>query len=119
MTMTAANVLPDLLAHDAWARRPAGRLLHAHGPEGPVQDSWVALSRRPMPEGVRPRTWLAGVLRNLARLGRRTSGRRRAREEAAALLAVEPDRPDQAAERRESQRCLARLVLALDPLYRE
>jgi RNA polymerase sigma factor (sigma-70 family) len=117
MTTTMTVGLPELVRDDTWARRLAGRLLRTGDPEDLVQDAWVALARRPIPAGIPARTWLAAVMRNLARLGRRTTARRMAREQAVTMPGSAG--PEELVERREVQRRLAALVLALPAPHRE
>jgi RNA polymerase sigma factor (sigma-70 family) len=122
MTTLNVSALPDLLAHGAWARRLAARLVRADDSEDLVQETWAALGEEAVPQGVAPRKWLAGVMRNLARLSRRSAARRAARERGAGALVhgqAAAARPDDLAERLEAQRRLAELVLALAPLYRD
>jgi DNA-directed RNA polymerase specialized sigma24 family protein len=63
-----------------------------------VQETWIAALRHP-PDATRPaRPWLAGVLRNLVLLRRRTEGRRERRQQ----LVARPDRLPSAVEIAES-----------------
>ena len=130
MTTSTANLdsisFPDLLQHAAWARRLAAQLVRDDDADDLVQDAWAAAGARPGGSGGRapgaPRKWLAGVMRNLARFRARSAARRRLREEAAGA-AVHGDaglsRPDEIAERVETQRLLAGLVLELPAVYRD
>lgn len=63
----AGPTMDELLAHAAWARRFACRLVRdAAAADDLVQDAWLAALRRP-PHGRLPlRAWLAKVLRNRA-----------------------------------------------------
>jgi RNA polymerase sigma factor (sigma-70 family) len=121
MTTPNVNALPDLLAEGAWARRLAARLVRADDADDLVQDTWAAVGERPVPSGVSPRQWLAGVMRNLARQGRRSLTRQQDRERRTGALVhgATVSRPDQLAEQLETQRLLAGLVLGLAPLYRD
>ena len=67
MTITAEQ----LLQHSQWAQSLARHLVgDAAEAEDLVQDAWMAALKGPPPEGaIRP--WLGGVMRNLARMGRR------------------------------------------------
>jgi RNA polymerase sigma factor (sigma-70 family) len=117
MTTAMSLGLTDLVRDDAWARRLAARLLRGGDPEDLVQDAWVAVTCRPIPAEVPPRTWLAAVMRNLARLGRRSAARRQARERT--IIQEGGAGPEELVERREVQRRLAALVLALPPPHRQ
>jgi RNA polymerase sigma factor (sigma-70 family) len=111
----------ELLAHLEWMRHLARALVGGgDGDEARdlAQEGMAAALARP-PTAERPvRPWLAGVLRNLARMRARTGGRRRRRE---ADLLVDDDQaapsPEALVERVETERRLAALVLALgEPL---
>jgi RNA polymerase sigma factor (sigma-70 family) len=71
----------DFQRHGQWLQRLAdGMVLDASEADDLLQDAWLAAAgavRRPASPG---RAWLAGVLSNVARAGRRSAGRRRARE---------------------------------------
>ena len=72
-----------------------------------VQDAWVVALQRDEPP---TRAWLAGVLRNLARLRWRTRERREAREETAARTREVPS-PEALTSQLETQRALAEALL--------
>ena len=110
--------LEALLGHADWVRSLARRLVaEADLADDLAQDVWVrALEREPGPEE-RPRSWLAGVLRNVERERRRARGRRFAREERAARPERVPSTAD-AIERVATQRDVVEAVLALDEPYR-
>ena len=122
MGSTPATLRPeDLLEHLEWMRRLARALTRGDAAEADdlagdaVQ---AALTEPPVLEGpVRP--WLAGVLRNLARLRTRGGARRRQRELAAGLP---PDgggtSPGELVERVEPQRQVAGLVVGLTEPFR-
>ena len=112
----------DLLEHLEWMRRLARALTRGDAAEADdlAGDAvHAALAEPPILEGaVRP--WLAGVLRNLARVRARGDLRRRRRELAAAGLptAEAPPSPDALVERVETQRRMAGLVLGLAEPFR-
>ncbi|MBI1851614.1 MAG: sigma-70 family RNA polymerase sigma factor [Planctomycetes bacterium] len=110
--------IEELLAHSAWVRRLAARLVADPATaDDLVQETWLAAMRRP-PRDDRPvRPWLARVIRNVARQFRRGERRRANRETAAASDATLPS-PDELLERVETERLLADLVLGLDEPYR-
>lgn len=85
MTRTHQAALESLLEHSRWTRELARHLVRdPHDADDLVQRAWLAALQDPPPESTPPRRWLAAVLRNLAREGRRNDGRRTAREAAAA-----------------------------------
>jgi RNA polymerase sigma-70 factor (ECF subfamily) len=110
--------LDDLLAHAAWMRGLARRLL-GDGDEADdvVQDAWLSALRLPPARGHTLRPWMATVILNLVRSRARSGARTRAREQ----LFGSPD-PAPAAEEMlvqlQTERKLAQLVLALDEPYR-
>ena len=108
--------LAELAAQSAWARRLAIALARdVQAGEDLAQEAMLA-SLRHQPSG-NARSWLARVLRNLARLRRRSEGRRDAREREAAR----PDSPDDPAlvlQRIELQEALLGAVRALPEPYR-
>lgn len=103
----------DLLAHAAWLRRVARALVGETGAADLVQDTYeIALASPPAEPGpVRP--WLAGVLRNVAKMRARSRARRERREEAVAPSAETPS-PEELVERARTHQVVARLVLELD-----
>src|SRR5262245_3880009 len=105
-----------LLAEHAWARRLAYRLVRdAALADDLAQEACVrALGRAPASG---PRTWLAAVVRNLARQGRRERGRRARREETAARHETLPSAAE-ALERLAVQQDVVRALLALEEPYR-
>src|SRR5262245_17970290 len=117
--MTAPSHAPEaLLADHGWARRLARRLVQDPAlAEDLIQDTWVQALEQPPRASWPRRSWLAGVLRNLAREGRRERARREAREHAAAR----PEAASSAAEalqRMALQQDVVRAVLALEEPYR-
>src|SRR5688572_16135271 len=72
----------DLLAHAAWLRRLALRLVRDAGVADDVlQDTWVAALRHPPDRTRPPRQWLAAVARNVVRMRARGAARQGARDE--------------------------------------
>ena len=108
----------ELLAHAEWLRDLARHLVgqSSQGEES-VQDTWLAALRSPPHRGTPIRPWLARVLRNAIGQARRKAGHRRSREELAARDETVPS-TDELAERIETQRMLAALVLDLPEPYR-
>lgn len=107
-----------LLAHSAWVRRLARSLVaDSHSADDLVQRTWVAALERPPGEHVPLRSWFAAVLRNLARQDRRASGRRAAREKAAARSDILPA-ADESLEGIARQKMLMQAVLELNEPYR-
>lgn len=103
----------DLLAHAAFLRRVArGMLLDAPAADDVVQEAVLAGLRREAEPGAGWRPWLAGVVKNLARMRHRGEARRAARERGA-LLARAAESPAAIVERLEIQRRLVAAVLAL------
>lgn len=80
MTARALSV-EDLLMHRSWLHRLAVHIVRddelAHDL---VQETWLAALDAAPPSEEKVRPWLAGVLRNLARMSVRTAVRRRGRE---------------------------------------
>ena len=116
------TTLEDLLGNAAWMRRLARQLLDKAGAadaDDTVQDTWVAVARRPPPAGRPVRPWLARVVGNFARMHRRGENRRRARDGDAAT-AYRPDDLGAEAllERAQLQHRIAALVMALEEPYR-
>ncbi|MEM1450110.1 MAG: RNA polymerase sigma factor [Planctomycetota bacterium] len=112
-----------LAAHTEWLRGLARRLIRdADAAEDIVQDTLVAALERP-PQGAGTdgglRAWLGAVAQNLARMRRRSDGRRFARESdyAAGRERSAPPSSDVVARATEGRR-LIDAVLALDEPYR-
>lgn len=102
----------ELLEHVDWMRRLARALVRNDGDADDIaqQACEVALTRPPA-TGRPVRPYLAGILRNLARLRLRRQGRRERRE---ATATIEPaPSPAQLVERVETERRVSQLVLAL------
>ena len=109
----------ELLAHAAWLRRLALRLVaDADVADDLVQETWIAAARSaPEPrQSLRP--WLAKVLRDAFRMRARSEGRRSAREQAVSLVADDVPTPELLVARAEAQKRLVDLVLALEEPYR-
>ena len=104
-----------------WVRRLARSLVRdAHEADDLVQSTWVvALERPPQVEKGKGglRGWLATVMRNLARQGRRSDGRRTWRERARAKHERLPAASD-IVERGAMQRQVADAVMSLEEPYR-
>jgi RNA polymerase sigma-70 factor (ECF subfamily) len=103
--------IEQLLDHARWAEGFA-RMLVRDDADDLAQDAWVAALRTPPAAPARPRAWLAGVLRNTARMRFRGDTRRKAREQHDAP--PEPPSAQDSLHRMQLQRRLAELVLALD-----
>ena len=98
-------------------RALAARLVRGHDADDLAQEAWLA-TLTDLPEDDRPkRPWLAGVLRNLARMRARGERRRSERESRARPWQSPPATPEEMASRLDTQRQLADLVAELpDPL---
>lgn len=109
----------QLLAEGTALRSLARSLLGGHADaEDLVQDTLVASLRSPCADAGR-RPWLAGTLRNLALLWRRTSARRAAREAVAAATASPGDGdPAAIAAQAEAMREVAAAVHELEEPFR-
>jgi RNA polymerase sigma-70 factor (ECF subfamily) len=109
--------LEEVLAHSAWIRRLAQRLVaDAADRDDVVQDAWLeAVQHAPRARALQP--WLSGVLRNVARMDRRSAGRRRARE-TVDETAPPGSTPEQMVERVEIEREVAAALLEVDEPYR-
>ncbi len=114
-----------LLEHAGYVRGLARRLARdAHEAEDLAQETWLAFLRARWTEICSPRRFLAGVLRNRFRQSRRSSERRRIREEvarhqgiASANGLITPSALE-ALERAELAREVVGLVLELDEPFR-
>jgi RNA polymerase sigma-70 factor (ECF subfamily) len=107
-----------LLAHAGWVRGLARHLVaDAHAADDVAQDALVAaLAGAPARRGALA-AWLAGVVRNLARLERRRSANRGARERVAARVEAD-DVGAQLLERLEAHREVVEVVGRLGEPYR-
>ncbi len=110
--------LSALLDHSEWLHALARRLVGDPGAaDDLVQETWVAALRNP-PDVTRPaRPWLAGVLRKLVLLRRRSEGRRAGRQESVAREEGLPSAAEMV-ESVDTGRRLAGLVLELAEPYR-
>ena len=102
-----------LLEHGAFLRGLARSLVaDEQRAEDVVQETWMAVLRRPPPPGARLRAWLGAITRNLALKSRRTEERLRRREARVARPDRAAETPD-VAERVEIQRRVAEAVAEL------
>ena len=108
----------ELLNQTDWIRALARRLVYDPGEvDDVIQDTWVALIRRPPLRTVPLRRWVAAVVQNVARQRGRGEGRRRRREQAAASNeAIQPT--DAVVARAEAHRAVVTVVLKLAEPYR-
>jgi RNA polymerase sigma-70 factor (ECF subfamily) len=108
----------DLLAEANWIRALARSLVaDASTADDVVQETWLAILKRPPRVGQPLRPWLAKVVRNFARMRRRGESNRRRREEASARREAVPA-TTQMVEKVEVQRVLADAVLQLEEPFR-
>ena len=120
-TTPGAPHFDDLLSHAAWVRGLAGSLVaQSSDADDVAQEAWIAALERPPGGDENLRGWFASVVRNAVRM-RRRSGLRSADREA--LVAEEragitAASSAELAQRIETQRLLARQVLALEEPYR-
>jgi RNA polymerase sigma factor (sigma-70 family) len=116
---TDAITPEELLAHSAWLRRLAARLVEPASAEDLVQETW-AVAVRAKPDRDRPlRPWLAEVLRNLARMRARGTARWRARiEKVRASDDVPLPTPEELLTYHQAQRMVAEEVARLDEPFR-
>ena len=109
--------LPLVAAQSGWVRRLAVELARdAHAGEDIAQDALLAASASPTKPGAL-RAWLAGAVRNLSRMRRRSEDRRASREQRAARP-ERVDDPTLALERLELQEALLGAVRGLPEPYR-
>lgn len=110
--------LDQLLRHAEYLRALARRLARDDSEaEDLVQETWTAAVEQPERDVRNPRSWLAGVVRNLARQKRRGEGRR-ARREVVVARDEGTESTENIVERVEIFRELAHEVVALDEPYR-
>ncbi|HEX4456323.1 MAG TPA: sigma-70 family RNA polymerase sigma factor, partial [Polyangia bacterium] len=113
--------LDQVLANMAWLRRLARRLVaDAAARDDVVQRVWLQAIVGQPAVGQALRPWLAGVLKNVVRMGYRSDGRRRQREQAVATDAAPlgVPQPHELVERVEVERAVAGSLLAVDEPYR-
>lgn len=108
----------ELLRHASWVRGLAVSLVvDAASADDLVQDTWAAALAHP-PTTDRPLgPWLGRVLRNVARQGRRASGRRAAREQERPAPPELPG-PEEIVQRLDAERALFEALAALEEPYR-
>jgi RNA polymerase sigma factor (sigma-70 family) len=117
--LSQTSSLSELLSHSDWLRILARKLVADDATaEDLVQETWLAAMKNP-PAVDRPaRPWLAGVVRNLAKLRYRTETRRSKRQGVVALEQEDLPSAAQLVEQVETERQLAATVLALDEPFR-
>jgi RNA polymerase sigma-70 factor (ECF subfamily) len=115
----AAVRMEDLLAEAGWIRNLARSLVgDGQAADDVVQETWIAVLKKP-PSGDRPlRPWLARVVTNFARMQRRGEASRRRREASVARSEALPSSAE-LVERVEVHKLLAGLVVTLDEPLRE
>ena len=118
MTQPASpHPTPEALrAEHDWARRLAHRRVRDAALAEDLAQEATARALQHAPEGGL-RAWIGGIVRNLARQGRREHARRLRREELAAQPEAQPSAAD-ALERLAVQQDVVRAVLALEEPYR-
>ena len=120
--MTPPRTVPTrvLLEESVWLRRLARRLLRDDASaDDAVQDTLTAALHRERDGRVPGRRWLGSVLRNVVRMGQRSSMRRGDREAHAAIPATASvPAADELSARLEVQRRLVEAVSELDEPYR-
>jgi RNA polymerase sigma-70 factor (ECF subfamily) len=105
--------LDSLLERSTWTRELARRLVRdADEADELVQQTWVAALEKPPSRSIPIKSWIAGVMRNLAREGRRGDARRTERERAAARGEVDCSR-EGLVEKLETHRALVAAVATL------
>ena len=110
--------IEDLLAHADWVRRLAHSLVRDPATaDDVVQETFLAALERP-PQVKSARAWLAGVVRNRAKMRYRSESRRTRREATVAESRSSLPSTDEVVGKMETQRLLAEAVLALDEPYR-
>jgi RNA polymerase sigma factor (sigma-70 family) len=116
--MTTPLDLDSLLAHDDFVRALARSLVaDASAADDLAQETWLAALRRPPVAGTSPRSWLATVVRNVARRIERSRARRDARERLR-TAAVQLPSTREVVEREAARRSVVEAVLALAEPYR-
>jgi len=107
-----------LLRETSWVRALAGRLTDDPAlADDLAQETLLRALQRPSRRGGGTRAWLAAVLRNVLRQGRRSDGRRAARERETGREERQPSTSD-AVGRLELQREVVEAVLSLAEPYR-
>lgn len=127
MSHRIPEVTPEiLLAHADWVRRLARQLVAEEDrADDLVQETWVAALSRPPRHGQNLKSWLAIVVRNLARKRGREESRRRRREAKVGDPTSTPHRtpsqthrPDHALQQALLQRHVIDAVIELEEPYR-
>jgi RNA polymerase sigma-70 factor (ECF subfamily) len=115
----AAFALDGLATHAGWLRELARHLVDDRASaDDLVQDAYVAAMRSP-PDPERPaRPWLAQVIRNLHRSGRRGQRRRLGREREVGTSSEQPPTADEVLARTQLIERMAALLRALEEPYR-
>jgi RNA polymerase sigma factor (sigma-70 family) len=108
----------ELLTHAAWLHRLAARLVEASAVEDLLQDAYVVALKSPPRVVHSPRPWLAEVLRNLVRNGKRSSARLSARARLVADAATALPTAEQLLTQHEARRLVAELVSKLEEPFR-
>lgn len=109
-----------LLAHAGFVRSVARSLLADESAvDDVVQQTWLTAIERPPREAGALKSWLARVVRSVARDTRRSDERRVRREVASAPSEVDPNDPALYVQRLARMRALTDAVLALAPPYRD
>jgi RNA polymerase sigma factor (sigma-70 family) len=118
--MAPTAEVKTLLAHARWMEALAACLVRqTHEVDDVLQDTWVAVVRRPPDAGRPPRPWLGEVLRNVVRMRSRAFVRRRRHEEAAGREApTSEEMPLDVLQRARLHQLVVDLVMALDEPYR-
>jgi RNA polymerase sigma-70 factor (ECF subfamily) len=114
--MAATITHAELAKHGASLRRLARRLAEPELAEDLVQETYVAALEQGGAARA-PDRWLRGVLRNRAKMARRSEGRRRAREAQEVAPSGELD-PETLSTRAEAYRIVLERVEALDEPFR-
>ncbi|MEW6745473.1 MAG: sigma-70 family RNA polymerase sigma factor [Planctomycetota bacterium] len=113
-----APSLEGLMAHSAWVRALARRLVQDESrADDIVQETWLAALEHPPQPGWGLRSWLGAVVRNTVYLARR-SQRRRERRERLAPIPAPPTSPEEAVEQVAAHRLVVEAVLRLPEPYR-
>ena len=111
-------ILQDLLAHDAWIRALARRLVsEEHEAEDLAQDTWVvALVKQPR-KSIPLRSWLGRVVRNIRAMRHREDAHRKQRELAASKSESSLSVAD-IVDRERMRIAVGKAVISLDEPYR-
>ena len=105
--------LEELLEHANWVRRLAGGLVAGpHEADDITQDVWQAVLTAKPGTITAPRGWLAGAVRNVVNMRRRSSKRREQRE----LQAAKPDETPTTADLVADQELRTELIQCVDQL---